>query len=330
MLTSIAGALSCQLQSSPNAFDSRSLSNVLWAFATIASQHGQVVQTVASMLSRLKSKDLENLSWSLAKLELRYPSLNAASDAEKEHSMSLLAWACAKLSSDSLPLLDAMAVAAQQRIPSNPSQHLADLVWALATCSVRHSSLLEAVAADVNTIFVPQFAARDLANTAWAFAILSLKQAANVLTEAMQQQQSQQSQQSQHVALQAPAAPSSSSGVQSLTSNIKTRKRWADMEDEDGLASTTLGPSFTKPFPIHDTGEEPSDGSDWDAPQAQGSILEIQADGPDSDPNEPGESSSVAHSESSEGQPQQTRVWSSRAEVAATPKQSPPDRKSVV
>lgn len=232
MLTSIAGALSCQLQSSPNAFDSRSLSNVLWAFATIASQHGQVVQTVASMLSRLKSKDLENLSWSLAKLELRYPSLNAASDAEKEHSMSLLAWACAKLSSDSLPLLDAMAVAAQQRIPSNPSQHLADLVWALATCSVRHSSLLEAVAADVNTIFVPQFAARDLANTAWAFAILSLKQAANVLTEAMQQQQSQQSQQSQHVALQAPAAPSSSSGVQSLTSNIKTRKRWADMEDE--------------------------------------------------------------------------------------------------
>lgn len=226
------------------------------------------MQTVASMLSRLKSKDLENLSWSLAKLELRYPPLNAASDAEKEHSMSLLAWACAKLSSDSLPLLDAMAVAAQQRIPSNPSQHLADLVWALATCAVRHSSLLEAVAADVNTIFVPQLAARDLSNTAWAFAILSLEQAANVLTEAMQQQQSQQS---QHVALQAPAAPSSSR-VQSLTSNIKTRKRWADMEDEDGLASTTLGPSFTKPFPIHDTGEEPSDGSDWDAPQAQAGV----------------------------------------------------------
>lgn len=169
MLTSIAGALSCRLQSSPNAFDARSLSNVLWAFATIASQHGQVVQTVASMLSRLKSKDdLDNLSWSLAKLELQYPlALNAASsDAEKERSMSLLAWACAKLSSDSLPLLDAMAVAAQQRIPSNPSQQLADLVWALATCAVRHSPLLEAVAADVNTIFVPQLTARDLSNTA--------------------------------------------------------------------------------------------------------------------------------------------------------------------
>lgn len=176
--------------------------------------------------------------------------------------------------------------------------------------------MLEAVAAEVNTICVPHLAARDLSNTAWAFAVLSLKQTANVLTEAMQQQQSQ------HVALQAPAVPTSS-GVQaeSLTSNIKIRKRWADMEDEDGLALAS--PSFTQPE-IHDTGEEPSDGSDWDAPQAQVSTLEIQADAPDSEPDEPGESSG-AHSESEgdEGQPPQTRVWSSRAKVAATPKRWP-------
>lgn len=131
--------------------------------------------------------------------------------------------------------------------------------------------------------------------------------------------QQQQSHQSQHVALQAPVREvSSQSGVQSLSSNIKTRKRWADMEDEDGLANLSgLGLSLRE---IHDS-EEPSDGSDWDAPpaQSQGSILEIQAGGPDSEPD-PGESSSAAQSESSEGEPRQ-RVWSSRAKVAATPKQ---------
>jgi len=81
--------------------------------------------------------------------------------------MSLLAWACAKLTSDSLPLLDAMALAAQQRIPVNPSQHLADLVWALATCAVRHMPLLDALAAEADTILVPgHLTAREISNTA--------------------------------------------------------------------------------------------------------------------------------------------------------------------
>ena len=45
------------------------------------------------------------------------------------------------------------ALAAQQRIPVNPSQHLADLVWALATCAVRQMPLLDALGAEARPVF---------------------------------------------------------------------------------------------------------------------------------------------------------------------------------
>lgn len=40
------------------------------------------------------------------------------------------------------------ALAAERRVPRNPSQHLADMVWGFGTCAARHQAILEVLSAD--------------------------------------------------------------------------------------------------------------------------------------------------------------------------------------
>merc|ERR1712039_406379 len=86
-------------------------------------------------------------------------------------SLSLIAWAVAKLDVSNLPLMTALADASLRLISDAQPQGLANTAWALATSVVRHRPLMDAIAA-ASLRMITQFGQQELGNTSWAFAEL--------------------------------------------------------------------------------------------------------------------------------------------------------------
>lgn len=127
----------------------RQLSQLAWAFATLAVEDCPLLAAISSAaLSQMQTyqpQSLSNLAWSVAKLKFLY-----------------------------LPLMDCIAPGAVGKMDEFNCQELSNTAWAFATCAVRHESLLAAISSTaIAKIF--EFKAQSLTTTAWSFATLSIR-----------------------------------------------------------------------------------------------------------------------------------------------------------
>ncbi|CAJ1417312.1 unnamed protein product [Effrenium voratum] len=239
----------------PETFETRKLAIVTRHHADPSLRPPNLLERVAPIvlqrIAELSKQDIANFAQSFAHLELRGPATTHApwsSCAETERSLSLVAWACAKLTENSLPLLDAVALAAEHRKPETPSQHLVDLVWAFAVCAAKSAPLLAALSAEAELLLAPaERSAREAANTTWEFTTSVMENEALIAAT--------------HVAPHARREVAH-----------PRRPLWADIHDEEPEAQELPRRKKSSPAPPLISWQDPdpeefSEGSDWDAPQ---------------------------------------------------------------
>ncbi|CAE8634628.1 unnamed protein product [Polarella glacialis] len=164
-------------------FSPQGLSNLVWAFATVAWSAPEplcyaVAKVAFSRISEFNEHDLAMTAWAFAKTGVSHPKLfhglAAASFLKmgnfSEQDLANIAWAFAKAGVSHPELFRALSTTALQRIGEFSSQGLSNLAWAFATTAwsvpqpVFHAVAKEALPR------ICEFNQLGLTMTAWAFA----------------------------------------------------------------------------------------------------------------------------------------------------------------
>jgi RAP domain len=187
------------LVQSPNSFNAREMSNLLWAYGKgdgIVKVDGQLLDSLAKTallcINDFAPQGLATVAWGLATLKHRAPLLfDAIAKAAQvrinefnPQDLSNVTWAYATLNDEASSLFDAIARAAPVCIGHFKPQELSNLSWAFATMN-HEAPVLFNVIASAAQVRIGDFKPQELSNTAWAFATLKLQ--APLLFEAIAQ-----------------------------------------------------------------------------------------------------------------------------------------------
>eukprot|EP00933_Yihiella_yeosuensis_P032844 TRINITY_DN264_c0_g1_i4.p1 TRINITY_DN264_c0_g1~~TRINITY_DN264_c0_g1_i4.p1 ORF type:complete len:655 (-),score=79.51 TRINITY_DN264_c0_g1_i4:443-2407(-) len=179
------------------AFDSRDLSNIAWACATLAFLDKPLIEGLAASacdgISHFAPQGLANMARAFAKLEFRDEPFLSASAAMvirtihefEEQGLVNTVWAFAKVAYCDYPLMGAIASAAILKINRFSPRWLGNTAWTFATVAVRNDPLLIAIAS-ASLRQIETFNSQDLTNLAWSFAALNVndEELLNAIAEA--------------------------------------------------------------------------------------------------------------------------------------------------
>mmetsp|Transcript_97519 Transcript_97519/g.260254 ORF Transcript_97519/g.260254 Transcript_97519/m.260254 type:complete len:479 (-) Transcript_97519:210-1646(-) len=162
----------------------QSLSNILWAFATLSwsPRDGLLEQICDSAMQQIESfnpQDLANTAGALASLKCRKDSLMQAIaeqtlaklDSFVPQAVSTVAWACASLGYRHEALMQAIGDAVAKSGDAYTAQDLVNCIWAMATLDTPHPDAL-AVAAEILPSRFGKCSPQHIAHVAWAYATL--------------------------------------------------------------------------------------------------------------------------------------------------------------
>lgn len=166
----------------------QSVSNILWALATIQMVNGPLIdlcmQVFEATLDRFKPFEFSTTLWALAKLGTfepgRFASMKPLLDIAAEHlskqapqfefrCLSMVAWCYATAQEYNIQLFEFLGTQLAWKASSGCGQELSLTAWAFGTAGVQHPALFEALAAKAfqqMSMFKPQ----ELSNLIWGFA----------------------------------------------------------------------------------------------------------------------------------------------------------------
>lgn len=188
MLSEIAAVFS---KSTPNDIQPQTVSNVLWALATIRHVDAEVIslacQLATSILPRFKSFELSSMLWAIAKLGTLDGSipfnakpvslvfeeavnivLGRASSMEFR-ALSMIAWAFATAKQSTYDLFACMAVHMTRQAGVATCQEMGNTVWAFGTLNVADTELFAALGRRA-IMCLNDFKPQELSNMLWGFA----------------------------------------------------------------------------------------------------------------------------------------------------------------
>mmetsp|Transcript_52895 Transcript_52895/g.116101 ORF Transcript_52895/g.116101 Transcript_52895/m.116101 type:complete len:479 (-) Transcript_52895:205-1641(-) len=162
----------------------QSLSNILWAFATLSwsPRDGLLDEICDSAMQQIESfnpQDLANTAGALASLKCRKDSFMQAIaeqalmklDSFVPQAVSTVAWACGTLGYRHVALMQAIGDAVKDSGDTYTAQDLVNCIWAMATLGTPHVAAL-ATASDILPSRFSKCSPQHIAHIAWAYATL--------------------------------------------------------------------------------------------------------------------------------------------------------------
>eukprot|EP00927_Polykrikos_kofoidii_P016344 TRINITY_DN17378_c0_g1_i1.p1 TRINITY_DN17378_c0_g1~~TRINITY_DN17378_c0_g1_i1.p1 ORF type:complete len:887 (+),score=111.98 TRINITY_DN17378_c0_g1_i1:184-2844(+) len=170
-------------------FSMQEVANMVWAMAHLTSVHAPLLHVLSrkaiSEMSRGNQQNLTNTVWAFAQMRFANSTLFLSLAREivgsisefRPRDISITAWSFARMEIRDDALMDAIQIAARQRLVDSPwgTQELANLVWSFALLDVRHLSLLEESSRVAASMCSEEFTQQELTNIIWSHAGLRFR-----------------------------------------------------------------------------------------------------------------------------------------------------------